>query len=176
VAATPVSDGNCVVANPVEIASTGLVWNRPGLLSCPMAEKVDRFTVEVVEPLARRYFGIPVVRLNQIGAYSCRVIAGHSGRWSEHALGRALDVAGFDLENGDTVSVQRDWYASGPKGAFLHAVAESACNYFSVVLTPESNSAHSNHMHFDIGPYKLCEADGRKVWSRSQPSHTGTGT
>ena len=163
VAATPVATGHCVVANPVEIASTGLAWNRAGLLSCTMAEKVDRFTIEVVEPLARQYFGISVVKLNQIGAYSCREIAGHSGRWSEHAAGRALDIAGFDLATGETISVERDWFASGPKTAFLHAVAENACRYFSVVLTPESNRAHFNHIHLDIGPYKLCEADGRKI-------------
>ena len=175
-AATPVSNGPCAVANPVEVQSTGLPWNHPGLLSCSMAEKVDRFTVEVVEPLAQRYFAMPVIRLNQIGAYSCRAIAGHAGRWSEHAVGRAIDIAGFDLANGDTISVQRDWYAGGPKGAFLRAVAEGACTYFSVVLTPESNRDHYNHMHFDIGPYKLCEADGRKVWSHSPPTRIGAGT
>jgi hypothetical protein len=172
-AAVPVANGACAINNPVEVASTGLIWNHPGLVSCQMAEAIDRFTVEVVEPLARRYLGTSVVRLDQIAAFSCRGVvgSGHSGRWSEHATGRAIDIAGFDLEGGGTVSVERDWRDSGAKGAFLRAVAESACSYFSVVLTPESNRFHYNHMHLDIGPYKLCEADGRKVWP-----HGGSGT
>lgn len=173
IAAAPAAHGACVVANPVEVASTGLVWNRPGVLSCPMAEAVDRFTLAVVEPLARQYFGVPVVRLNQIGAYSCRTIAGHAGHWSEHAVGRAIDIAGFDLAGGDSVSVERDWYAAGRKRDFLHRIALAACSYFNLVLTPESNRDHFNHLHFDLGPYKLCEADGRKVWSRSPPLRPG---
>jgi len=178
VAATPAAGGPCAVANPVEVASTGLVWNRPGLVSCTMAEAIDRFTVESVEPLARRYLGASVIRLDQIGAYSCRGVVGggHSGRWSEHASGLAIDIAGFDLEGGGNISVERDWQGSGPKSAFLHAVALSACNYFSVVLTPESNRFHYNHMHLDIGPYKLCEADGRKVWSTPPAAGAKAGT
>jgi hypothetical protein len=35
-------------------------------------------------------------------------------------------------------------------------VARAACGYFSVVLTPDSNADHFNHMHFDLGPDRLC--------------------
>jgi hypothetical protein len=163
-AAMPAATAPCEVETPVEVASTGLAWNRPGLVSCAMADVLDRFTVEQVEPMARRYLGTNVIRLDQIGAYSCRRIIGSAPGWSAHASGRAIDIAGFDLAGGGNVTVERDWHDAGARGAFLHAVALAACSYFNIVLTPESNQYHYNHMHLDIGPGKLCEADGRHVW------------
>jgi hypothetical protein len=45
---------------------------------------------------------------------------------------------------------------AGPKRVFLRALAERACAYFNVVLTPETDRYHYNHLHLDIGPYRLC--------------------
>jgi hypothetical protein len=68
----------------------------------------------------------------------------------------AIDISGFQLSDGTIVNVERDWAQPGPKSAFLHEVARAACGYFSVVLTPDSNADHFNHMHFDLGPDRLC--------------------
>jgi hypothetical protein len=35
-------------------------------------------------------------------------------------------------------------------------VAQGACKIFSVVMTPNRNAEHHDHLHLDIGPYKLC--------------------
>ena len=155
---SPAESGPCVVTTPVEVSSAGVPWNRPALLSCDLAAVVDRFTVEAVQPMAQRYLGTRVTRLDHLGAYSCRAIAGLGGRWSEYATGRTIDIAGFLLATGERVSVEQDWRLPGPKSAFLHAVARRACDYFSVVLTPDSNRDHVNHFHLDLGRYKLCEA------------------
>jgi len=84
------------------------------------------------------------------------VISRTAGRWSQHAVGQAIDIAGFRLSDGTTVSVDRDWNEPGAKGQFLRQLARKACRYFSVVLTPDSNAEHYNHLHLDIGPDRLC--------------------
>ena len=81
---------------------------------------------------------------------------GHASRLSQHALGLAIDIAGFRLSDGSTVSVEHDWAGPGPKRLFLRHLARRACQYFSVVLTPDSNADHYNHLHLDIGPERLC--------------------
>ncbi len=157
-AAVPVSMGPCAVENPVRVSAADVVWNQPAVMTCGLADRVDRFLAEAAEPLALRYLATDIVRLDHFGAYSCRPVAGMAGRWSEHAAGRAIDVSGFLLKNGERVSVEHDWRAVGPKGEFLHALARRACDYFNVVLTPDSDKDHYNHLHLDIGRWRLCQA------------------
>ena len=42
----------------------------------------------------------------------------------------------------------------GARGS--HDFARDACAKFGVVLTPDANSAHFNHIHIDAGRYKVC--------------------
>jgi hypothetical protein len=100
--------------------------------------------------------GRNVVRVDHLGAYSCRASTGRHDQLSEHAYGLAIDISGFRLSDGTSVSVERDWARSGPKSAFLHHLAHAACGYFSVVLTPDSNADHFDHFHLDLGPSRLC--------------------
>jgi hypothetical protein len=158
VAAVPVTTGACSVENPVQVTGTAVPWNQPAVMSCGLADRMDRFLVEAAEPLARRYFATDIVRLDHFGAYSCRPVAGMAGRLSEHAAGRAIDVSGFLLKDGARVSVEQDWTAPGPKSEFLHALAKRACDYFNLVLTPDSDKYHYNHLHLDIGRWRLCQA------------------
>jgi len=157
VAAVPVTT-TCSVENPVQVTGTAVPWNQPAVMSCGLADRMDRFLVEAAEPLARRYFATGIIRLDHFGAYSCRPVAGMAGRWSEHAAGRAIDVSGFLLKDGARVSVEHDWTAPGPKSEFLHALAKRACDYFNLVLTPDSDKYHHNHLHLDIGRWRLCQA------------------
>lgn len=156
VAAIPVGTGPCAVENPVQVTAAAIAWNQPAVMSCGLADRLDRFVVEAAEPLARRYLSTDIVRLDHLGAYSCRRIEGMAGRWSEHAAGRAIDVSGFLMKNGERVTVEKDWAAPGPKRDFLRAVAKRACDYFSVVLTPDSDKFHYNHLHLDLGRWRLC--------------------
>jgi hypothetical protein len=157
-AAVPVSTGPCAVENPVRVTSAAVPWNQPAVMTCALADRVDRFLVEAVEPLARRYLATDVARMDHFGAYSCRPVEGMAGRWSEHASGRAIDVSGFLLKDGERVSIEHDWRVDGPKGEFLHALAKRACDYFNLVLTPDSDKLHYNHFHLDIGRWRLCQA------------------
>lgn len=156
-AAVPVGHGGCAVDNPIEVSAAGVTWNQPGVVSCGFALALDAFLREDVEPAARARFGQSVRLLRHFGTYACRRESSGSGRWSQHAEGKAIDIAGFELADGTVILVARDWRRRGPKRDFLREVARRACRRFSVVLTPDSNAAHRNHIHIDDGPYKLCE-------------------
>src|SRR5579884_1119719 len=111
-------DARCHVDTPVEVSRVEQRLNRPATLSCALASRLDDFDREVVQKLAREAFGVRVVRLDQMGAFTCRAIRGRS-RLSQHALGRAIDIGGFRLADGSTISVAHDWAEPGPKRDFL---------------------------------------------------------
>jgi hypothetical protein len=146
----------CVVDTAVRVRRLAVGFNRPATMSCALGSHLNQFEREVVQPLAVSDLGSRVSRIDHLGAYACRANTGVRGRLSEHAFGRAIDIAGFRLANGTVVNVERDWSRPGPNRTFLHDVARNACRYFSVVLTPDSNADHYNHFHFDIGPGKSC--------------------
>jgi hypothetical protein len=125
--------------------------------SCALAAGVALWRRDVVEPAARRYFGQSLARINPLGAYACRRIAGRTdGRWSEHAHANAIDVAGFTLADGRTITVLQNWRTPAPESGFLHDVRTGGCRIFQGVLSPDYNAAHQNHLHLDMGAYKIC--------------------
>jgi hypothetical protein len=157
-AAMPAGADACAVDTPVRVSAAGAAWNQPGVVSCAFALALDAFMRDEVQPLARARFGEGVRRLRHFGTYACRRETGRDGRWSLHAAGLAIDVAGFELAGGTLISVERDWHGDGAKSAFLHALARRACDRFSVVLTPDSDRDHRDHIHLDGGPWRLCGA------------------
>lgn len=146
---------SCQVDTPVRVSRVEARLNRPAVMSCALASRLDDFERAVVQPLAKAELGQRVVRIDQMGSFSCRRVNG-SLRLSQHATGLAIDIGGFRLSDGTTVSVEHDWNEPGPKRLFLRHLARQACGYFSVVLTPDSNADHHNHLHLDIGPDRLC--------------------
>ena len=154
--AAPAGLGSCAVATAVRVSAASLDWNQPGIVSCRFALELDAFARETIEPAASAHFGERVVVLRHFGTYSCRRESGGGHRWSQHASGNAIDIAGFALADGTVISVERDWRPAGPKRDFLRDVAHRACARFSVVLTPDSDAEHYNHIHLDAGPYRLC--------------------
>ncbi|HEY5210078.1 MAG TPA: extensin family protein [Stellaceae bacterium] len=157
------SSSACTIDNPVRVSNAAMSWSPPGLLACGFAARFDEFLGGPVEKLARRRLGSSITSMRQLGTYACRRSTGTKHRMSEHASGRAIDVAGFWLANGEFVSVEHDWHGGGRKAEFLHEFARAACGRFGVVLTPDANRAHFNHVHIDVGRWHLCgmrRADG----------------
>jgi hypothetical protein len=154
----PVETASCAIDTPVRVTLAAVAWNQPGLVSCAFAARLDAFTRDVVEPAARARFGEGVRRIRHLGTYSCRRENGGNGRWSQHAKGNAIDIAGFELESGTVVLVASDWRGSGPKRVFLHDIAHAACHRFSAVLTPDNDREHHDHIHLDAGPHRICGA------------------
>lgn len=119
--------------------------------TCPIAVAMELWRRDTLDPLAREIFGSEVTRIEHLGVYSCRRLYGRSeGPWSEHATANALDIAGFELEDGTRISVLADWDGEGEKQRFLREVRDGACGAFSTVLSPDYNAAHADHFHFDM--------------------------
>ena len=120
-------------------------------LACPLVSVLDQWITEALQPAALKWFGVPVVEIKQISAYSCRGMNGDpNATISEHAFGNALDIAGFTLADGRKLDVQHGWHGSPEEQAFLHDVQATACNQFTTVLAPGANIYHYNHIHVDL--------------------------
>ncbi|MGH6641646.1 MAG: extensin family protein [Bradyrhizobium sp.] len=120
-------------------------------LACPIVSVLDRWLAESVQPAAQRWFGVRVVEIRQISAYSCRGMNGNPGAHiSEHAFGNALDIASFGLADGRRVTVKGGWRGMPEEQGFLRDVQASACQQFNTVLAPGSNRHHEDHIHVDL--------------------------
>jgi len=152
-------NGECGIDQAVRLKGVALPLNRPLLLACPTAVSLADFESQVVIPAAQATLGHRVTTVTSAGSYDCRgQRSDHPERLSEHALGKAIDITGFTLEDGSKITVLQNWSSKDAKAAFLHQVAEGACKLFSVVLTPKSNRLHRDHLHLDNGPYRKCDA------------------
>jgi hypothetical protein len=119
--------------------------------ACPVAAALHLLDRDVLQAAAMRHFGQTVRAVEHAGSYTCRRLYGRAeGPFSEHATADALDVIGFRLGDGTSVSVLHDWSESGPKGRFLHDVRDGACDLFATVLSPDYNQAHRDHLHLDM--------------------------
>jgi hypothetical protein len=132
--------------------SVGPVALKPtATLACPIVSALDRWLAESVQPAAMRWFGVRVVEIKQISAYSCRGMNGNpNAHISEHAFGNALDIAAFILADGRRITVKGGWKGLPEEQAFLHDVQDSACQVFTTVLAPGSNVYHYDHIHVDL--------------------------
>lgn len=126
-------------------------------MSCPLAASLYVWERHVVLPAAEEVLGSPVERVLTYGSYNCRRINGaQAGTWSEHASANAIDIAGFELQDGRRVSVLSDYGEDTDEGRFLAAIRARACDLFSVTLGPDYNAAHADHFHFDMGVFTAC--------------------
>jgi len=144
----------CGAERPFEMTATsaGHVRLQPAAyLRCPMIPQVDRWISYEVAPAALRIYGSPLTELKIAGSYACRPMNHKSGATlSEHGHANALDVSGFVLADGRTISVKRDWRGSQQNRAFLREVQSGACRHFTTVLSPDYDRAHHDHFHVDL--------------------------
>lgn len=117
--------------------------------SCAVTAAMILWNRDVVQPLARKHFGQPVVELENLGSYNCRKIAGREAQ-SEHSTANAIDISAFILADGTPVTLLGDWDDGGAKGDFLRAVRDESCGLFGTVLSPDYNRAHADHFHLDM--------------------------
>jgi len=157
--------GFCQVRGAVTITGGAVTPLRPGGLTmqCPLAVRYVIWDRQVLQPAAQAIYGSRVASVNNMGTYACRRIYGSTevtDRPSEHARANALDVASVTLADGRTVSVAADWDGQGPNGTegagLLRRMRDGACRVFAIVLTPDYNEAHRDHLHLDGSPRGLC--------------------
>lgn len=144
----------CGAERPFELAATdgGRVSLRPAaLLRCPMIPQVNHWVATVIDPAARRVYGVPLVELKIAASYACRPMNNvYGAHLSEHGHANALDVSAFVLADGRSISVKRGWRGDNRDRAFLQAVHDGACQQFTTVLGPDYNSNHHDHFHVDL--------------------------
>lgn len=163
----------CPLINAVAVEQSGVSYGGAFAASCALAASLYLWEREVLQPAAQRHLGASVERIDQIGSFACRNIYNRqSGRRSEHASANALDIVGFHLSDGERISVLTDWGEDTEKGRFLDALVLGACPIFSGVLTPAYNRAHRDHIHLDMGPYRIC-ARGPAVAVTNADSSSG---
>ena len=132
----------------------------PMYMSCLFAEKVAKF--------AQAAAAMGVSEVQHLGIYNYRCIGGgtpdgRACKVSQHAYGRAIDLASFKTSKGSFV-IKSDWTKRPPptckstggseKDQFLRNLACEAGKIagFNILLTPNYNAAHRDHFHADGTP------------------------
>ncbi|WP_205214850.1 extensin family protein [Altererythrobacter sp. ZODW24] len=127
-----------------------------GTVSCPVANTFAAWTRFGVDRAARQILGSPIERIETMGSYSCRNVAGSSRR-SAHSTADAVDVSAFVLKDGRRISLSGGWNSSDRREReFLRVVHKSACKRFGTVLGPDYNAAHRDHFHLERGDGSFC--------------------
>lgn len=155
---SPVPDqytGNgCSIINAVRMTALGgdvasVRIGEIGPVACPVASAFADWARFGVDRAARQMLGSGLARIDTMGTYTCRDIAG-TGRRSAHSRAEAIDIGAFVLEDGRRISVIDDWSGGSPQEReFLRTVHRSACKRFNTVLGPNYNTAHLDHFHLE---------------------------
>ncbi len=127
-----------------------------GPVQCRVASEFSNWARFGVDRAAREILGSPLARIETMGSYACRNVAG-SERRSAHARAEAIDVSGFVLEDGRRITLIDDWNSgTAAEREFLRVVHSSACKRFGTVLGPEYNRAHADHFHLEGTGARFC--------------------
>jgi hypothetical protein len=165
----PIADTTCGEQSPISV--TGVLANgrmvplsSPATLNCEMASALPRW-VETIDGYLQSRENSGLAEIATSTSYFCRPRNNVTGAdISEHGFANALDVIGFTLEDGRTISVLEDWSpATSVGGRLLRFAHGAACSGFTTVLGPEANALHEDHFHLDLGCHgqsctaRLCE-------------------
>ena len=128
-----------------------------GPVTCPLADSFAGWARYGVDRAAQQILGSELVKIETMGSYSCRNVAGSSRR-SAHATASAIDVSGFVLADGRRITVSGNWADKSPTvRRFFQAIHTSACKRFGTVLGPEYNAAHRDHLHLEMQGNRTCK-------------------
>ena len=142
----------CGIANPVRVTSVGgLKLSQALTVDCEAARALNTWVERGLKP-AFGNTGGGVKGLEIAGSYVCRTRNHRKGaKISEHGRGKAVDISGIVLANGQKLTVLRDW--RGRSGNLMRAAHRAACGPFGTTLGPGSDGMHEDHMHFDTARY-----------------------
>ena len=144
----------CGIAEPVSLTRVnGLQLTQPATVDCDTARAFERWLREAAVPAMQRHGG-GIARVQVAAHYSCRPRNNRPGaRISEHGRGRAIDISGFILANGERVAVLRN-FRSGPYARALQQMHRAACGTFRTTLGPGSDRFHEDHFHYDLASHR----------------------
>lgn len=154
--------GACGLPQPVRLTGVRLENGRlvalkpAAVFRCEVAVALTRWLREALDP-AVDGLGAEVSAVRIAASYDCRPrnrVAG--AKMSEHGLGNAVDIGGFEMTDG------RVWLVAkgGLPMPLRSAMKDSACDRFATVLGPGSDGFHEDHIHVDLAQrkrdYKMC--------------------
>ena len=141
----------CGIEEAVRLKSvSGVTLSQPALINCPTAKALKRWTENSAQKVLRDKGG-GLASYRVAAHYACRTRNNQRGaRISEHGRGKAIDISGFVLRNGTTLTVLNDWN----NGRALKRMHGDACGPFGTVLGPNSDRFHRDHFHFDTAKHR----------------------
>jgi len=160
----------CAIEAPVRLKSvtarartvTEVHLPEEPVVSCQFAERLTAWLSNLVAPLiaGRMYTDLRAVRTGP--GYECRNRNGAaSGKLSAHAVGKAIDISGFELSSGKVIPIKPD--GDETMRNVVDTVRTAACGWFTTVLGPGADAAHADHMHVDMtlhgtsDRYRICQ-------------------
>jgi hypothetical protein len=165
----PIVEGQCGLRSPLSLEAVSangrnVPLNAPVTTDCGMATALPEWVSDVDSYLMAHdntRIATVVVGTN----YACRnVDNAKTGNLSFHAFADALDVVGFVLEDGRTITVETGWNGNEEQGrSAIRFAHDAACTHFTTTLGPEANALHHDHLHIDLGCHgsrctaRLCE-------------------
>lgn len=169
----------CDSSGLVRYAGTSVRYHGALQINEHFQTRLERFE-EVVAEVGREVYGRAPRRIRHLGAYACRTSRNRVARLSEHALGNALDVQGFDFgplpktETFDTslpkslkhpfeVRVARHWSPKNENAAnavharFLRSLVDRLLERSDVFRghVGPGHPGHDDHFHFDMSPWRF---------------------
>jgi hypothetical protein len=137
----------------VRVTSVGGVQlSNAAIVDCKTAKALSKWVEKAAKPaLKRKGGGLKTVHV--VASYACRTRNSQKGaKLSEHALGHAVDIAGFTLHSGQKLTVLNDW--NGKHSKAMRSMHKKACGTFGTVLGPKADRYHLDHFHFDTARYR----------------------
>lgn len=144
----------CGVKGAIKLRSvSGVVLSQSSVMDCGTAKALKKWVNNGVKSaIGKRGGGVSSIKV--AAHYACRTRNNKKGgKISEHGKGRAIDVSGFKLKNGEVITVLKGWRSS-KDGKALKKMHKAACGPFGTVLGPNADRYHQDHFHFDTARYR----------------------
>jgi hypothetical protein len=132
------------------------------VVSCQFGERLTAWLGHLVAPLIAGGTSADLRAVRTGPGYECRNRNGAvNGKLSAHAVGQAIDISGFELSNGKSIPVKPD--GDEAMRDMVESLRTAACGWFTTVLGPGSDAAHTDHLHVDIAMhgasdrYRICQ-------------------
>lgn len=143
----------CGIKDAVQVTSvSGVALSRPSTMDCGTAIALNKWVDKTVKPTFKRRG--PVVEIQVAAHYACRTRNNRKGaKISEHGKGRAIDISGFKMADGEVVTVLNGW-RKNPSKRQLTKIWRGACGPFGTVLGPNADRYHRDHFHLDTARHR----------------------
>jgi hypothetical protein len=170
VSVPPAPEAECVIDKPVRLRSLRLsagpvrdvAFPDGPVVACRFAERFGHWVGDLAAVLVKGQLGTDLKAVHTGAGFECRKRnRAATGKLSAHALGLAVDIAGFELAAGDRLLVTES--QDSAKVGLLSVLRRASCGWFTTILGPGTDPTHADHWHLDIQQhgssenYRICQ-------------------